>query len=118
MWQSSAAPWVATARRWWHRAAVAPSSGADVTVRLFDAGELRIDADPATGAAAGPIAVFLGQLVPTRDDTYCVVIEQGTEVGRPSRLTAAADFDPDGAPVEVRVTGSVVPVIEGWVTLP
>jgi trans-2,3-dihydro-3-hydroxyanthranilate isomerase len=91
---------------------------ADVTVRLFDAGELRIDADPATGAAAGPIAVFLGQLVPTRDATFTVVIEQGTEVGRPSRLTAAADFDPDGAPVEVRVTGSVVPVIEGWVTLP
>jgi len=91
---------------------------ADVTVRLFDAGSLRIDADPATGAAAGPIAVFLGQLVPTRGATFEVVIEQGTEVGRPSRLTAAADFHSDGSPAEVRVTGAVVPVIEGWVTLP
>ncbi len=91
---------------------------ADVTVRLFDAGSLRIDADSATGAAAGPIAVFLGQLVPTRGATFEVVIEQGTEVGRPSRLAAAADFHSDGSPAEVRVTGAVVPVIEGWVTLP
>lgn len=89
-----------------------------MTVRLFDAGQMRIDADPATGAAAGPIAVFLGQLVPTRDATFSVVIEQGTEVGRPSRLAAAADFDLDGAPAEVRVTGAVVPIVEGWVTLP
>ncbi|MBX3029638.1 MAG: PhzF family phenazine biosynthesis protein [Chloroflexi bacterium] len=92
--------------------------GADVTVRLFDAGALRIDADPATGAAAGPICVFLGMLGPTRDATHRVVIEQGTEVGRPSRLEAAVDFGPDGAPGEVRVTGAVVPIIEGWVTLP
>ena len=91
---------------------------ADVTVRLFDAASLRIDADPATGAAAGPIAVFLGQLVPARDTTFSVVIEQGAELGRPSRLAAAADFDASGAPAEVRVTGAVVPVIEGWVTLP
>ncbi len=91
---------------------------AEVTVRLFDAGSLRIDADPATGAAAGPIAVFLGQLVPTRDATFSVVIEQGAELGRPSRLAAAADFGADGAPAEVRVSGAVVPVIEGWVSLP
>jgi trans-2,3-dihydro-3-hydroxyanthranilate isomerase len=92
--------------------------GADVTVRLFDAGALRIDADPATGAAAGPICVFLGMLEPTRGATHRVVIEQGTEVGRPSRLEAAVDFGPDGTPGEVRVTGGVVPIIEGWVTLP
>ncbi len=91
---------------------------ADVSVRLFDAGSLRIDADPATGAAAGPIAVYLGQLVPSRDTTFQVVIEQGSELGRPSRLVAAADFGADGAPAEVRVTGAVVPVMEGWVTLP
>jgi trans-2,3-dihydro-3-hydroxyanthranilate isomerase len=93
-------------------------AGADVSVRLFDAGSLRIDADPATGAAAGPIAVYLGQLVPSRGTTFGVVIEQGSELGRPSRLVAAADFDADGAPAEVRVTGAVVPVIEGWATLP
>jgi len=46
-----------------------------------------------------------------------VIIEQGTEIGRPSRLRAAVDFDADGNVTEVRVTGSVVPVSEGWVTL-
>ena len=91
---------------------------ADVTVRLFDAGSLRIDADPATGAAAGPSRCSWVSWCPRRDTTFTVVIEQGTELGRPSRLAAAADFDADGAPAEVRVTGSVVPVIEGWVTLP
>ncbi len=91
---------------------------ADVCVRIFDSDSLRIEADPATGAAAGPIAVFLGTLLGTRDRTYRVVIEQGVEVGRPSRLVAEVDFGADGGPGEVRVAGSVVPVIEGWVTLP
>jgi trans-2,3-dihydro-3-hydroxyanthranilate isomerase len=91
---------------------------ADVCVRIFDSDSLRIEADPATGAAAGPIAVFLGTLLGTRDRTFRVVIEQGVEVGRPSRLIAEVDFGADGGPGEVRVSGSVVPVIEGWVTLP
>jgi trans-2,3-dihydro-3-hydroxyanthranilate isomerase len=90
---------------------------ADVSVRMFDAGSLGIDADPATGAAAGPLCIYLGSLVPTLGATYRVTIEQGTEVGRPSRLHAAADFDADGRVTEVRVTGSVVPISEGWVTL-
>jgi trans-2,3-dihydro-3-hydroxyanthranilate isomerase len=91
---------------------------ADVCVRLFDAGDLRIDADPATGAAAGPIAVFLGQASGARNVTWRTVIEQGTELGRPSRLIAEVDFGAGGEPAEVRVAGSVVAVIEGWVTLP
>jgi trans-2,3-dihydro-3-hydroxyanthranilate isomerase len=90
---------------------------ADVSVRMFDAGTLGIDADPATGAAAGPLCVYLGLLVPTRGATHRVTIEQGTEVGRPSRLRAAADFDADGRVTGVRVTGSVVAVSEGFVSL-
>jgi trans-2,3-dihydro-3-hydroxyanthranilate isomerase len=104
-------------------ALVAPGSSgaitdADVCVRLFDAGSLGIDVDPATGAAAGPIAVYLGRLAGARSTSHRVVIEQGAEVGRPSRLMAEVDFGPDGRPGEVRVSGSVVPLIEGWVTLP
>ncbi|MEA2623136.1 MAG: trans-2,3-dihydro-3-hydroxyanthranilate isomerase [Chloroflexota bacterium] len=91
---------------------------ADVSVRIFDSNSFRIEADPATGAAAGPIAVFLGGLMQTRDQTYRVVIEQGVEVGRPSRLVAEVDFGSDEQPREARVAGMVVPVIEGWVTLP
>ncbi len=90
---------------------------ADVSVRMFDAGTLGIDADPATGAAAGPLCVYLGMLAPTRAATHRVTIEQGTELGRPSRLRAAAQFDTDGNVSSVHVTGSVVPVSEGWVTL-
>lgn len=91
---------------------------ADVSVRIFDSDSLRIDADPATGAAAGPIAVFLGTLAGARNRTFRVIVEQGVELGRASRLVAEVDFGPDGSPKEVRVTGSVVAVIEGWVTLP
>jgi trans-2,3-dihydro-3-hydroxyanthranilate isomerase len=91
---------------------------ADVSVRVFDAGSFKIDADPATGAAAGPIAVFLGRAAGTKGTTFRLVIEQGAEVDRPSRLVAEVDFSADGRPREVRVSGSVVPVIDGWVTLP
>lgn len=91
---------------------------ADVCVRIFDADVMGIGADPATGAAAGPICVYLGQLADARETTHRVVIEQGVELGRASRLLAEADFGPDGRPGEVRVAGEVVPLIEGWVTLP
>jgi trans-2,3-dihydro-3-hydroxyanthranilate isomerase len=91
---------------------------AEVCVRLFDSVSMRIEADPATGAAAGPIAVYLGQVAGCRDGTFRVVIEQGVELGRPSRLVAEADFDDHGRAVGARVAGTTVPVIEGWVTLP
>jgi trans-2,3-dihydro-3-hydroxyanthranilate isomerase len=91
---------------------------ADVSVRIFDSDTFRIDADPATGAAAGPIAVFLGMLQVCRDRTFRLIVEQGVELARPSRLVAEVDFGADGAADEVRVSGGVVPVIEGWVTLP
>jgi trans-2,3-dihydro-3-hydroxyanthranilate isomerase len=91
---------------------------ADICVRLFDADEMGIGPDPATGAAAGPIAVYLGQLAGVRSVTHRVIIEQGVELGRASRLHAEADFFPDGRPGEVRVAGTVVPLIEGQVTLP
>ena len=47
-----------------------------------------------------------------------VVIEQGVEMGRTSRLVAEVDFDGDRQPQEVRVAGSTVPILEGTVTLP
>lgn len=91
---------------------------ADASVRIFDSSEMRIDVDPATGAAAGPIAVLLGQAQDVRGGTFRVVLEQGVEIGRPSRLVAEVDFMDDGRPGEVRVAGTAVPVMEGWLTLP
>lgn len=91
---------------------------ADVCLRIIDAETFKIDSDPATGAAAGPIAVYLAGLAGVRDTTYRVVIEQGVELRRPSRLVAEVDIDTDGRPGDVRVSGMVVPIIEGWATLP
>ncbi len=91
---------------------------ADASVRIFDSSAMRIDVDPATGAAAGPIAVLLGQAEGVRGATFRVVLEQGVEIGRPSRLVAEVDFTSEGRATEVRVAGSTVPVMEGWLTLP
>ncbi|MBA2570313.1 MAG: PhzF family phenazine biosynthesis protein [Chloroflexi bacterium] len=91
---------------------------AEASVRLLESAQLRIEVDPATGSAAGPIAVLLGQALGVRDKTYRIVLEQGTEIDRPSRMVAEADFSADGHPGAVRVSGSVVSVIEGWLTLP
>lgn len=91
---------------------------ADVHVRVFVHPRQGITEDPATGSAAGPIAVYLGRLARTRGTTYRLVIEQGVEVGRPSRLVAEVDFDDGGQPGDVRVAGMVAPVLEGWVDLP
>jgi trans-2,3-dihydro-3-hydroxyanthranilate isomerase len=91
---------------------------AQASVRLLESAQLRIEVDPATGSAAGPIALLLGQAMGVRGATYRIVLEQGTEIQRPSRMVAEADFSRDGAPRTVRVAGTVVPVIEGWLTLP
>lgn len=77
---------------------------------IFSGGE-----DPATGSAAGPAAAWLvlhGRVPPDRS----ILIEQGLEVQRPSRLYARAGLR-DGAPVDVRVGGHCVSVIEGEIRL-
>jgi trans-2,3-dihydro-3-hydroxyanthranilate isomerase len=91
---------------------------ADVHVRVLSDPRTGTSEDAATGSAAGPICVFLGYLAGRRGAAHRVVIEQGVEMGRPSRLVAEVDFDNDGEPTAARVSGSVVPVAEGWVDLP
>jgi len=85
---------------------------ADVHARMiFYNGE-----DPATGSASGCCAAWLvkhGLVKPGQR----VVIEQGIECGRPSRIVVSADLDGD-AVVNVRVGGSVVEVARGAFTLP
>jgi trans-2,3-dihydro-3-hydroxyanthranilate isomerase len=92
---------------------------ADVHVRMLDDPVASGFAeDPATGSAAGTIGTYLGHLAGAIDETRVVVIEQGVEIGRPSRLVSEVRFDAHQMPVRVRVSGETVPVIEGWVTLP
>jgi trans-2,3-dihydro-3-hydroxyanthranilate isomerase len=64
--------------------------------------------DPATGSAAGPLGAYLFE----RTGRERLVIRQGEEMGRPSVLEVEMA---DGRP---RVAGSVIPVIDGEVSLP
>jgi len=61
--------------------------------------------DPATGAAAGPLCAY----VAARLGVTAVEIDQGVEMGRPSRLRASVEDD------RVRVGGDVVVVVDGTV---
>jgi trans-2,3-dihydro-3-hydroxyanthranilate isomerase len=70
--------------------------------------------DPATGSAAGPAIAWMvlhGRVKPGQS----VVIEQGVEVHRKSLIFARADLR-DGRPVNVRVGGYCVPVIQAELT--
>jgi trans-2,3-dihydro-3-hydroxyanthranilate isomerase len=77
-----------------------------VGVRVF-APALGVEEDPATGSAAGPLAVHLlasGLIEPGR-----LVVRQGVEMGRPSRLEVDVEA---GAPP--RVGGACVAVGRGF----
>jgi trans-2,3-dihydro-3-hydroxyanthranilate isomerase len=91
---------------------------ADVHVRVLSDPRTGTVEDAATGSAAGPVCIFLGYLAGRREAVHRVVIEQGVEMGRPSRLVAEVDFGRDGEPTAARVTGAVAPIAEGWVDLP
>lgn len=89
--------------------------GARWKCRVFAPGE-GIPEDPATGAAAGPLAVHLSRYdrIAFGDE---IVIEQGREIGRPSTLYACARGGPDDLR-SVEVGGSTVIVGRGTFTLP
>ena len=89
--------------------AVAWEAGAD-TARtrafFYMPGDVLVE-DPATGSAAGPLMAYLRQ----RSGIERLAIDQGVEMGRPSRLDAAIV---DG---RVSISGEVVIVAEGVVDL-
>jgi trans-2,3-dihydro-3-hydroxyanthranilate isomerase len=94
----------------------------DVGVNCFAGGGTRwktrmfapahgVDEDPATGSAAGPLAVHLGRhgWAPFGEE---LTIEQGAEIGRPSRLHAVVEGSGDRIE-RVDVGGSAVVVARG-----
>jgi trans-2,3-dihydro-3-hydroxyanthranilate isomerase len=85
--------------------AVDPGTGA-VRARSFmstaEKGE-----DPATGSAAGPLCAHVARHL----GVEAIEIDQGSEMGRPSRLRARIEGE------RVRVEGDVVAVIDGTVRL-
>jgi trans-2,3-dihydro-3-hydroxyanthranilate isomerase len=83
--------------------------------RMFGPG-LGVAEDPATGSAAGSLAVHLARYERTAFDTE-IEISQGTELGRPSVLYAKASGTADRIE-KVEVGGSAVIVARGELTLP
>ncbi len=71
-----------------------------------------VDEDPATGSAAGPLALHLARhgRIGFGDE---IEIHQGAEIGRPSTLYAVAH-----SPEEIEVGGSAVVVARGEFRLP
>jgi trans-2,3-dihydro-3-hydroxyanthranilate isomerase len=84
-------------------------------VRFF-APMLGVPEDPATGSANGTLGAYLvfHRAVPVKEGANEFVIEQGSEMGRPSILHILVDTS-GGEISRVRVAGNVVPVLEGTV---
>jgi trans-2,3-dihydro-3-hydroxyanthranilate isomerase len=94
-----------------------------VHVRMF-APLLGVPEDPATGSANGALGAYLfhhsmrnadlRRAVSFTEPTTSIVVEQGSEMGRPSTLYVEVDGGADEIEA-VRVGGQVVPVAEGRV---
>ena len=84
-----------------------------VYARMFAPHTSGVPEDPATGSASGPLAAYLALngFVRTGNEVR-IVSEQGTKMGRQSFVHIRLAME--GAKItEIRVGGSVVPVLEG-----
>ena len=72
--------------------------------------------DPATGSAAAALAALLTSRAPGDNVSLTFEIEQGVELGRPSRILASGRKNAEG-PVSATVAGTCVPVLQGTATL-
>jgi trans-2,3-dihydro-3-hydroxyanthranilate isomerase len=79
--------------------------------RMFAPG-ISVPEDPATGSAAAAFAGYLAARSGTRSGTLRWTIDQGVEMGRPSKLAIEAD-KADGVITAIRVGGAAVLVSEG-----
>lgn len=85
--------------------------------RMFAPGA-GVSEDPATGSAVGPLGAYLAVHGALPRERRTLVVEQGVEMGRPSRMWVEIERDATGMPVAVRVGGSAVPVVSGTIHLP
>jgi trans-2,3-dihydro-3-hydroxyanthranilate isomerase len=85
--------------------------GGHIRARMFAPG-LGIGEDPATGSACAALAGFLGLRSETRNGTLRWSVDQGVEMGRPSRLELEVDLE-RGQLKAIRVGGSSVLVSSG-----
>ena len=93
------------------------SSEERVYSRMFGP-HLGIAEDPATGSASGPLGAYVVRHgIVQRRGAVRIVSEQGTRMGRQSFVHISLDADEERVR-NVRVGGSVVPVLDGLLRLP
>jgi len=83
--------------------------------RMYGPG-FRVAEDPATGSAAAAFGGWLAMKEPATDGTFAWTIDQGVEMGRPSRIDVRAS-KAAGAVTSVHVAGRAVRMTEGTLTL-
>ena len=89
-------------------------SGVDAHVRMFGP-DVGVPEDPATGSAAAALGGYLGARAP--DGTHAWILEQGVEMGRPSRLELTVEVE-GGTAREIRVGGPSVLMSSGTMRVP
>ena len=89
----------------------ADEAGTDLQARMF-APHDGIPEDPATGSAAAAAGALQASLLPASDATLSLLIGQGVDMGRPSRLDVRVEKRA-GRVATVRVGGRCVPVMAG-----
>jgi len=98
--------------------------GRRVYARMFAPHTVGVAEDPATSSASGPLAAFLVQhgliRIPVGEGGRARIIsEQGTRMGRQSFIHMDVRLpESGGRATDIRVGGSVVPVMEGTLRLP
>lgn len=113
--------WEETLRRAWAPdlfvyAADAEGGALHYRARCF-VPSMSVPEDPATGSANACFAGFLAARAAERDGTLRWTVDQGVEMGRPSRLEIEAD-KANGQVSAIRVGGRAVFVMKGTIRLP
>lgn len=94
----------------------AGAPGVDLRARMF-APAHGVEEDPATGSAVAALAGVLAPLHPEADADLRFTVDQGVEMGRPSRLEL--EIEKRGGKVRAaRVSGAAVLVAEGEMEIP
>ncbi len=83
--------------------------------RMYGPG-VNVPEDPATGSANACLAGYLGARSAQQDGTLVWTVDQGVEMGRPSRIEIEADKSA-GAVTAIRVGGNAVMMTEGTLSL-
>jgi trans-2,3-dihydro-3-hydroxyanthranilate isomerase len=113
--------WEQTMQSWWAKeifvVARDPEGGPQHWRARMFAPAINIAEDPATGSAAACLGGYLAARESKGDGTFAWTIDQGIEMGRPSRLEVSAD-KAGGAVTAVRVAGRAVLMGEGRLRVP